>query len=406
MGAPDARHLLADPEALASWIATHHPTAQAAVAQARAAHAERDESALLPNPELEVAATNIAVGERRRQELGLAAAGQVGLELPLDVTERGPRVRAAELRSQAAREEARHVLETLVHQARGSLGQVAWLQARQEVLAENLALARQAAEVTERRVAHGEASGADLARLRLEALRLEAEVERARSELEAALRTCAAHLHAACDLQDGADLLASAAPVPQAIDFAPERRADLAALRLQARAEGEEAVRARRRRIPSPTLRLQYEHDPHVLSNDDPYTVGVGLRFALPLFDRGQHEEAAAAARQRALEATRQQAERSAEAEVTALAERLDTLRVSADRLGAQGLEDADQVVRATEISFEQGESSVTDLLLARRDRLDLQLDLLGLHFDLFEVRNDLRRLLGLDSTLDLAGTP
>jgi len=47
-----------------------------------------------------------------------------------------------------------------------------------------------------------------------------------------------------------------------------------------------------------------------------------------------------------------------------------------------------------------RGGVSMTDLLLARRTHTDLLLKVMDLQFDLFTVRNDLRRVLGMDADL------
>jgi cobalt-zinc-cadmium efflux system outer membrane protein len=57
-------------------------------------------------------------------------------------------------------------------------------------------------------------------------------------------------------------------------------------------------------------------------------------------------------------------------------------------------------VLDATVSAVSQGGLSMTDLLLARRTHTDLLLRVIDLEFDAFNVRNDLRRGLGLDAAV------
>ena len=56
-------------------------------------------------------------------------------------------------------------------------------------------------------------------------------------------------------------------------------------------------------------------------------------------------------------------------------------------------------VLDTTQKAFGQGQVGMTDLLLARRTHLGLILNQIDMRFDYFTVRNDLRRVLGLDAT-------
>ena len=56
------------------------------------------------------------------------------------------------------------------------------------------------------------------------------------------------------------------------------------------------------------------------------------------------------------------------------------------------------RVLESTLAAVNRGGMSMTDLLLARRTHTDLLLKVMDLQFDLFSVRNDLRRALGLDA--------
>jgi outer membrane protein TolC len=54
-------------------------------------------------------------------------------------------------------------------------------------------------------------------------------------------------------------------------------------------------------------------------------------------------------------------------------------------------------VLDSTEKAYRLGQVSMTDLLLARRQRGELALDLVDTRFALFQIRSQIRRVFGLD---------
>jgi len=401
--APPAAGLLADPAALAGWIERTDPAIAAAAARIDAARADHRQAGLWPNPELDLGAGNVAIGQKERQDVDLAAAWSVGLSQTVELGKRGPRTEAARLRLAAAQEAYRALLGTAVAEARAALGEVAWRAARQQVLEESLALAEEAAAVGASRRRYGEASGADLARLELDTLRLRSEVERNRAALQAARAACDARLALPCAVEeDGAGLLRQAAPLPeqqaQEAEAQLDARPHLRALTLEARAAEADATLAARRALPDPAVRLGYEHDRFRLSNDDPYTLQLGVVLPLPLFDRGTHEAAAARARARELEALRRANARDAAQEQAGLLRRLQAVEETLGLLESEALPRSDAIERAAQLAYEQGEYGATELLLAQRERLELRLELADLSFERFALRNELRRNLGLDA--------
>jgi len=69
-------------------------------------------------------------------------------------------------------------------------------------------------------------------------------------------------------------------------------------------------------------------------------------------------------------------------------------------RMEAEALPKSKQVLDVTSAAFNRGELKLTDVLLARRTHIDLTLKHMDLQFETFNVRNDLRRVLGLDADL------
>src|SRR5262249_23167221 len=116
-----------------------------------------------------------------------------------------------------------------------------------------------------------------------------------------------------------------------------------------------------------------------------------------PLFDRGDHDEAAARAGARALAAEERAEVRAAEGQVEALLAQRATLEAAIARLTSETVPKSAQVIAQTQRAFDLGQAPLADLLLVERAHRDLLLELLDTRFDLFNVRAQLRQQLGLD---------
>ena len=233
---------------------------------------------------------------------------------------------------------------------------------------------------------------------------LEAEIAQNGSEYEAALAACRTVLTAECD-PTGAELasLDGAAEAPAATGAPGEAlfaRPDIRALQLLGRSAREDATLARRRAIPDPSLSVGYTRDRLVVSGDQPRSLAFGLSLSLPVFDHGQHDAARADLRVMELEQTAAAALSRARSDVTALLERRATLEGTLRKLREGALPRSKRVLDSTVAAFNQGELSMTDLLLARRTHTDLVLKVMELAYGAFSARNDLRQALGLDAEL------
>ena len=136
------------------------------------------------------------------------------------------------------------------------------------------------------------------------------------------------------------------------------------------------------------------------ISGDQPRTFLFSIAIPLPVFDRGQHEASRAEARARELEWMAAGARERGRADVDALLKRRASLERTLGELLGQAVPKSKGVLEATLGAVNRGGMSMTDLLLARRTHTDLLLKVMDLQFDLFIVRNDLRRALGLDADL------
>jgi cobalt-zinc-cadmium efflux system outer membrane protein len=213
------------------------------------------------------------------------------------------------------------------------------------------------------------------------------------------LADCAAALGAECELGGAReDDLSRAAQLDASLTSALrlEHRPDLQALEAERKAAERDAELARGRAIPDVTLRVGYTHDRFVASGDNRNTLTFGVALPLPIFDRGQHDSARALSRADELRDTRQALLLQARADLAGLLSRKGTLEKVLATTVSESLPRSSSVLQSTQISFDHGGVSLTDLLLARRTHIALRLSLLDERFELFGVRNELSRVLAL----------
>jgi cobalt-zinc-cadmium efflux system outer membrane protein len=322
----------------------------------------------------------------------------VGLSETFELGKRGPRGEAAELRARAAGLDTATTLAERVAVARDALGRAVHLGLRLGVLAESLADAEHAASIERTRLEQKALSGMDYDRLLLDLANLRADFARDQAEYTAARADCAAALAAECDLtgtsEDDILLLA-----PADAARAEERlagRADVRSLGLQAAAAEHDATLASNRAIPDVTLRVGYTRDQFIASGDNANTLAFGLSLPLPLFDHGQHDAAKAKEHAVELAAERQALLEGARADVRGLLSRKAALVKNIEVLERETLPRSSGVLSSAERAFHEGGASLTDLLLARRNHIALSLTRLDQRFELFQVQNELYRVLGL----------
>jgi cobalt-zinc-cadmium efflux system outer membrane protein len=395
---------------LVAWVRGHDSEVAASVARVRQAQADASASRLLPNPIVDASLGDLVVGPSNPSGLGFSdtAIYSVGISETIELAKRGPRGRAADLRARSASLASSTTLSTKVAEARRALGRVVYLTAKQGILREQSEAAKAVAALERVRLDQGAISGNDFDRLLLDTTSLEVELWRNQSELDGALANCRAALFAPCEVP-GATLadLEQAAVLPSPLPGLPsalEQRADVKALGLERDAAREDAVLAARRALPDPALRIGYTHDNLIVSGDQENTLSFGLTFPLPIFDRGQHDSTRALARALELEHTQQAALVSASADVEELASRRAFLQRGLETLEKEAIPRSENILLTTSKAFDQGQVSLTDLLIARRTHIGLLLGVLDLKFDFFSVRSELRRVLGLD--LADAGSP
>lgn len=411
--------LLRDDRAISAWIAQRHHdllAAQARLAQARAEVGNA--RVLLPNPQLDVGLGGIGVGKANQLNIDPKTSQpyavnfanstnyNVGLTQTIELGKRGPRVDAAELRAEESGQSFLDTLGDRTAQARTALARVAYLKGKMALLEDNREGAKRVAALQKARLEKGAVSGNDYDRLILDNITLESDIARARADLDAALSACSAVMLSPCDAA-GTQIgdLDAAAPVPaQVADL--ESRPDVKAARLEGRAAEKDAVLAERRAIPDPSVRVGYTHDTYLVGGGQPNSFLVTVTIPLPLFDHGQHDAAKARAKAMEQKHLADGMVNAARSELAGLLTRQAFLASARTMLDTIAVPKSTGILEATNKAFDQGQVSMTELLLARRTHLSLVLSQMDLHFEHFSVRSDLRHTLGLDTAGQTAPAP
>ncbi|MEB2311776.1 MAG: TolC family protein [Sorangiineae bacterium] len=396
--------LLEDDRALARWLAAAHPELAAARAEVAGARAAVGVSRALPNPALGLSVSGIGLGPRNPPSLSPSEtrAYSVGLAETIELGKRGPRARAAELRRDAAVLSYDDALVTHVEDARDALARVVYFGARQRILDERLEAAREVIELEQARLDHGDISGIDHDRLVLDTMTLEREAVDNRADYEAALSNCSVALAATCE-PDGVDMAAvdRAAPVPSMPPDAASavaKRPDVRALERAGEAARQDAKLWRRQAIPDPTVGVAYTRDYLTANGNQPHTLSVSLSIPLPIFDHGGYQAAQADEQARSFELSARARLARARADVASLVRRREILERKLAGLVEKSVPHSTAVLEATEQAYHHGQLSMTDLLLVRREHVAVLLDVTDTRFELFTIRNQLRRALGLDA--------
>src|SRR5262249_46518081 len=121
------------------------------------------------------------------------------------------------------------------------------------------------------------------------------------------------------------------------------------------------------------------------------------IGFPITIFDRGDHDAAAARANARAVQAEDRAAIREQHGVVEGLVAQLATLQAALQKLETEAVPKSTQIIAQTRKAFDLGQARLADLLLVERAHRDLLLEVLDTRFDLFNVRAQLRQALGLD---------
>lgn len=375
-----------------------NPDLLAARADLETARAQRDAAVALPNPVLSYSMSKIPTdGTPAGTVAGndfygraydtVVSAGQL-VEIGGKRSSRRASANAGIATAGARLADAQRLLEASVAKAYVAAA----------VAAKSAALSRESADafgktaaIARERETAGDISVAERAQVEIAAGKFLADAAQADLASGNALRALAALLNRpAVALAEDLDALAAASPDPGAAaddGTVLAKRPDLLALDAAIRRSEADLALQKAFRIPDPTLQLQYERQPPEQRN----TIGFGVSFPLPLFNRNA---AAIRAASLAAESARRDLARGrvrAEQDLAATRQTLEVAEARAARLAGELVPKAISVRDTVRDAYEQGGASLLELLEAERNANDLRLAAATAEGDLASARADFR---------------
>jgi cobalt-zinc-cadmium efflux system outer membrane protein len=396
--------LLQNDRELARWVVGHSADVTASRAELQAQRAAAGGSRLFINPNIDVGVGNFALGRPNPPDLARSKTLQynVGISQTIELGKRGPRIAAADLQATSSAVRLQGTVANRVGVARGALAELLYNRVRAQELEASLQEARAASAIAKGRLEHDALSGVDFDRMLIDLAALETDRAHAEADALSALAQCEAALQAPCDIDADVDTLDAAAPVPAvpATENDLRQRADIRSLALDAQASAKSADLAAARAIPDLTFRLGYTHDEFTVSGSLANSLALSVSAPIPVFDRGQYDKAQALAFAAQSRAQAQAQWIQARGDLAGLYARKRAVEGALYNLEHDSLPRANGVLEAEERGLKEGQLDLNDLLLARRAAIAVRLQTLELHFELFQVRNALRQVMGLDQAL------
>ncbi len=386
------------PEAVEAAVLQGFPTIEAAAAAVEAERARLDRARRIADPVLELSGGR---GEDRAgPESGPEWGAALELELPAPWTY-GKATAAAEARIGAAEADLAELRARTVARIRALALRLAAARRSVEVLETQAEMVERLAEFAALRVELGEARELERLRMEVELGRVRRKVDLARAEHDAVAGTLVR-------LSGGRLPARFRVRVPGANTPPPVDRPALEALLLQAnpelaaglqraRAAGAQAEFQRSLALPTFVTRVETATD------YDSRSASLSLAFKVPLWNRNRPATAAAEAEHRRALSEVEFRRRSLLGRLDSAVSRYEAARRTALRFRSEILPAAREATRLAELSYREGETSILDLLDARRNAQDaeleniqawLQVQLLRVEIDLLTGR------LGLATTI------
>jgi cobalt-zinc-cadmium efflux system outer membrane protein len=242
------------------------------------------------------------------------------------------------------------------------------------VLRQSAATLREEARLADIRLKAGEISEADKNQIEITAERFEqdahaAEAAAAQARVALAVLLGRPKPSAELDLTDRLESLVTS-PTALATNSTGQWRPDVVAAEAAWRKSGADLRLQKANRIPDPTLLAQYEHEPP----DNPNSVGFGVSFPLPIWNRNHGNILAATAAQEQTRLAFEKARAQAVADIaTALLGYQDAVRRWQNYRDT--IRPKSETVRKTKAyAYEKGGASLLDMLVAERDDNDVRL--------------------------------
>ena len=242
------------------------------------------------------------------------------------------------------------------------------------VLLQSAGTLREEARIAGVRLRAGEISGSDKSQIEITAEQFELNAQSAESaaaQARVALEVLLGvpHPNADCKLNDRLETLC-AATTPLNTNSAGTWRPDVIAAEASVRKAEADLRLQKAMRVPDPTVLAQYEHEPP----DNPNSVGFGVSFPVPLWNRNRGNILAAEAtrEQARLAFEKAQAEAVADIAVSRLAyhDALKRWRSYRDSIQPK----SEQIRQTMAYAYQKGGASLLDLLVAERNDNDIRL--------------------------------
>ncbi|KAB2666735.1 MAG: TolC family protein [Verrucomicrobia bacterium] len=246
------------------------------------------------------------------------------------------------------------------------------------VLRASAASLRREADIAETRLKAGDLSRADRDQIRIAADRFEIDANRAEGDARTARIQLGVLLgessaSGGIRLSDMLEQLAGR-PVPSGWEIpSPSvvaNRPDVLAARADARRAEAELRLQKAQRVPDPTLLAQYEREPPDKAN----SVGLGVSFPLPLWNRNRGPIAAATAAAAQADTRANQTVAAAVANWMAAANDYRTAAERRERYLTRIVRDSAAVLDSVRFAYQKGGASLLDLLTAQRNDNDVRL--------------------------------
>ncbi|PYR17368.1 MAG: hypothetical protein DMF94_23910 [Acidobacteria bacterium] len=250
-----------------------------------------------------------------------------------------------------------------------AFAQLVAAQVRERELATSRDRLRGLAEVLAKREAAGDAAGFDRLRAEREVLDVDADRASASTERARAQTTIAGFF---ADTIDSSRIVAVDRTTPPAavpaldalVETAESVRGELLALRKEVDAAHFSARAADRRGVPEPEIVAGTKSS--TLGGGDLGSV-VTVHAVVPLFDRGRPERALALARASQAEARADAFRLALRSDIAALRAAVLERRETADRYRSAAVDTAGQIERIAQVSYDEGERGILELLDAYR---------------------------------------
>ena len=242
-----------------------------------------------------------------------------------------------------------------------------------KILQASAASLRKEATIAETRFHAGDISAADQAQIEIAASRREMDADSAATNAvtaRLAVEILLGRENARGQWQAGDTLESLAQFTDRPGETARGLRPDLMAADAAVKKAEADLKLQRAMRMPDPTISLQYEHEPQ----DQPNTVGLGVSFPLPLWNRntGAIQSAEAARQQAELQLAKTKAQVAAE--VTSAEFAYGDAAARWQRYTKEILPKSKQVAEAVAFAYRKGGASLLDLLTAERNDNDIRL--------------------------------